>query len=434
MTDIETQSEKAKEAEQPQEGADPTLIRNLTDPGDATSRNYRYQHAYGVAILVAAKRGQRPYVAIWCEQHEDFLAERHDGMFDGFQIKTARPENGPWKLTDAEFSKSVGRFIDLVTEFDDRIAELFFVSNKDFDQVTPISQDARRRGRCPGLFLDHAKGCGTRADIGAPFDHAFDELQASCGCSPEQLMAVLHRMDLIRGPSRGEFDAALAHEHLSQLDDCRDLTADQLDEFRDNLVARVHRASSLQVTDPIRHLRALVRPQDGDPALAAKRVVVAEAILYRAEAPPAPGFRYPGPPTLQLGAGVKSGLLEQKLVQGGLEDQVGYMNDRALAAEYSLLEDVARRPESFPELLRQIEQKVHGELCEAHLRARLLSAPYGPAMLIDAQERLRRLATDDPKAVGGHAYDCLVGVAGLLTSDCRVWWSPRFPVNETANP
>ncbi|HEX8222786.1 MAG TPA: dsDNA nuclease domain-containing protein [Allosphingosinicella sp.] len=259
---------KGYSAQAPANSADPSHVRNWSDPGDATSRNYRYQHAYGVIIMVAAYRGLRPYVAIWCEHHEDFLAQRSDDVFDGYQVKTARPENGPWKLTDGELTKSIGRFIDLVEEFGDRIGNLFFVSNKDFDRVTPQSKNQRQRGRCPGLFVEHVKQCSARAEVAAPFDDAFDELQATCGCSPEQLLAVLHRMDLVLGPSRGEFDAAISNEHLAQLDGCRSLSADQLNEFRDDLVALVHRASSLHVTDPMRRgldlpSGSVVRCEDG---------------------------------------------------------------------------------------------------------------------------------------------------------------------------
>ena len=242
-------------------------MRNTTDPGDATGRNFRYQHAYGVMLMAAARRGQRPYVAIWCEHHEDFLAERTDGVFDGYQIKTSRPECGAWRLTDGELTKSIGRFIDLVAEFGDRIGELYFVSNTEFDEVTPASKDERRRGRCPRHFLCHVHGCPTRADVGAPFDSAFDELQATCGCEAGELLAVLHRMTLVLGPSRNECDATLSHEHLAPLDNCRTLNAAELDAFRDELVAVVHRASSLQVTDPIRHLRPLIAAQDTDPSL-----------------------------------------------------------------------------------------------------------------------------------------------------------------------
>lgn len=412
-------------------GPDPSQVRNMTDPGDATTRNYRYQHAYGVMIMVAAKRALRPYMAIWCEHHEDILAQRHDEVFDGYQIKTARPEGGPWKLTDGELIKSIGRFIDLVAEFGSAIGDLFFVSNKEFDRVTPQSKDARKRGRCPGLFLDHVKACSRREEIVAPFDSAFDELQATCGCSAEELLAVLHRLDLILGPSRSEFDAALSNEHLAKLQKCRALNAAALNAFRDDLVALVYRASSLQVTDPIRHLRSVVRPCDGDPALAAKKIIIDEALEYE-DVVGGVGFRFPGEPQLALGKSLSADVLKQKFVAGGLSEEIDYMNDRARAAEYNLLEDVARRPEAFPGLLRQIEQRVHGELSEAYLRARQHPVPYGAAMLIDSQNRLRRLAAEEAGQVGGHSYDCLIGVAGLLTSECRIWWSPRFPL-DTAN-
>jgi len=39
-------------------------------------------------------------------------------------------------------------------------------------------------------------------------------------------------------------------------------------------MAAIHRASSLQVTDAIRHLRALIDGQGPDPALVAKRLDV----------------------------------------------------------------------------------------------------------------------------------------------------------------
>jgi hypothetical protein len=81
-------------------------------------------------------------------------------------------------------------------------------------------------------------------------------------------------------------------------------------------------------------------------------------------------FRFPGAPRLELGVGVST-VLDQKLMAAGLEADIDYMRERALAAEYNLLEDVHRRPEGFSELLRQIEQRVHGELSEAHLSVTL---------------------------------------------------------------
>src|SRR4051794_4144319 len=81
----------------------------------------------------------------------------------------------------------------------------------------------------------HLRGCVAPSSLAAPFSDAFTELQAACGCDADQLFAVLQRVNLMVGPSRGEFDATLSHEHLGQLDDCRNLNPAQLDAFRDDL-------------------------------------------------------------------------------------------------------------------------------------------------------------------------------------------------------
>src|ERR1700676_1490749 len=96
---------KAKLNQQLNAQVSPVDVFDSTDPGDATLRNYRYKHTYCVMLLVSGKLEKHPYVAIWCEQHEDCLAERTDKTFDAYQIKTSRPENGAWKLNSLELMK-----------------------------------------------------------------------------------------------------------------------------------------------------------------------------------------------------------------------------------------------------------------------------------------------------------------------------------------
>src|SRR5208337_2359800 len=85
------------------------------DVGDETARNYRYQHSYGVILLASAWRGERPYAAIWCEHHEDILAERVDGRFDAWQVKTRQPELGAWTNRNPDFVNVIQRFAELFT-------------------------------------------------------------------------------------------------------------------------------------------------------------------------------------------------------------------------------------------------------------------------------------------------------------------------------
>jgi len=409
-------------------GLPPSQVRDADDPGDATQRNFRYQHAYGAILLIAGRRKLKPYQALWCEHHEDYLAQCDDGTFDAYQIKTSRPEIGAWTLTDTEVVSSIGRFLDLATQFPNHVLKFFFVSNTEPDSVGEV-QDQKRRGRCPVLMLRHLQSLSSPAEISEPFAEAFGRLRGSCGCSDEQLFQTLKRTDFILGPSRSDFDASLSHEHLGRLEECNGYSAVQLDNVRDGLIAMIFRASSLQVTDPIRHLNPLVTGlQLADPTLTAKRLTIAEIPLQASAHKGPASFVFPGDPKIALGAPRPSTVLKQKLEVAGLQEEVEYLSERERAAEYNLLEDANLRSDQYPALLRQIEEKIRGECQEAHLRTRSEDGLFGRSMMIEVQDRLKRLAAEDPAAVGHHPYDCLLGVAALLTSECSVWWSSRFPL------
>jgi hypothetical protein len=305
---------------------DPTRTLNAGDPGDRTLRNFRYQLLYGVILLAAASAGKRPYVAIWCEHYEDFLCERQDGTFDGIQVKTRQPEDGYWKITDEPFVKTIGRFVDLNRRLGSRASLFHFVSNAKCDEVTPENRDERRRARCPKHLLEHVRAARSPTTIAAPFKAVFDQIQAQCGCGADELFNVLRKTDIVHGPSREDIDASVANEHLGGLTGFDRLPPRALAEARDGFVAIVHRASSLQVTDPDRHLRGILDNNQRDPALAAKRLVVLETIIVQAAANGRPAFAFQDQPILTLGGSAETNtVLEQKLRRGGLADQIDYL-------------------------------------------------------------------------------------------------------------
>lgn len=400
-----------------------------SDPGDESERNFRYQHQYGVVLLAAVRRGSRDYLKIYCEHHEDLLCERADQLFDGWQIKTSTPENGAWTLKHKALVRSIGRFVDLFATHGAQIGKFFFASNADVDNVSVDVVDQKRRGRCPRLMLEHLRSLNDLADIASPFLEAFNELSSTLGVDRQALFDVLRRTEIVKGPSRGEFDASLAQEHLGGLKVCQAFTPLQLAQLRDELVARFHRAASLHVTDPERHVRGFFTGENEDPVIAAKRIVCADVTFAPPTTPPKT-FAYQGRPSLVLGGTRRTGVLEQKLVAGGLDDAVGYMTAREVAAEFSLLEEQARDPARAERQLLQIEEAVHGECLEAHFAAARDDASFGSVMLTDVNMRLRKLETDRRDLLGGQPYEVLVGVAAMLTRECRVWWSKRFPIQE----
>ena len=132
---------------------------------------------------------------------------------------------------------------------------------------------------------------------------------------------------------------------------------------------------------------------------------------------------------IQLGQPRRQTILEQKLTAGGLADQIDYMAERECSTERHLLEDVQRRPGT---LSRADEAnrtgRTRGMSRGSPSCATGPATPHGPAMMIDVQDRLRRIAREQTALIGDHTYECLIGMAGLLTHECVVWWSSRFPI------
>ncbi len=115
---------RAKRVDTEVSEAAPSELMDTDDVGDSTQRNFRYQHAYGVILLIGAALKKLPYIAIWCEHHEDILAEREDGRWDGFQVKTRKPELGEWDLNDNELCSAIDHLARLESKFSGRISAL----------------------------------------------------------------------------------------------------------------------------------------------------------------------------------------------------------------------------------------------------------------------------------------------------------------------
>ena len=393
------------------------------DPGDETQRNFRYQHAYGVILLTGAIIGQLPYSALWCEHHEDFLAEINDGQFDAYQIKTRKPEFGEWTLTHDPLRDSIRRFVYLDEKFPQQIRNFFFISNAEFSNSTAVT----KLTKSPLQLIEAVKRSEGIKFLDKQFNSSFEGLRSFCACSADSLWKVLRRLKLYKGPSRDGFDAELSHNYLPYVPGCESFSAVKLNSLRDELIQVVYKASSLQVSGPSYQLICASGDTMIDPVLQAKRIdIQAVGILIR-ETRPVP-FRYmPIVDRINLGTVNKSlAIMEKKMARGGILDQFEIMQRRAISAENYLLEFASARPEKFEPMINQIVNIVQAECDEARLSAKLNPEPIGPRMLNDVYARLKVVATNMPEIVEHQPYECLIGIAGIMTGECKIWWSDEF--------
>lgn len=400
----------------------PIASRDESDPGDQVIRKFRYQHAYGVILSIVMINKSRPYRAIWCEQHEDLLAEREDGCFDAVQVKTRKAETGTWNLTDEAFAKSVYRFIMLDSKFPGRIMRFYFVSNAEYSN----SDSKRSSHLSPVKLVGAIRSLANHCDLEGNRAKGFEALRSAIKCDADMLFSVLSRIELVVGPTENAFEDEICHTHLPNLADCQGLTPRSLAKVLNALISLVEIAADVKCADPMRHCVGITSSGEDDPVVLGKRILPAD-IFHAIRGACDLGVQYPSElATLNLNSGetVRS-VLKQKLERGGLWDQFEAMRRKTLIAEAALLE-VATRTAEGKQMVSQVENVVLSECAEARLRVSTLTNPLGPHMLIDVQDRLGRIARDAPAKVNYQPYEVLVGVAGLLTDACQVWWSDRF--------
>jgi hypothetical protein len=397
--------------------------RDQSDPGDEVLRKFRYQHAYGVVLSVGIVNDDLPYTALWCEQHEDFLAETKDGLFDAFQIKTRKPELGEWELNDEAVWKSIDRFVQLDLAYPGKIQFFKFVSNTHFSNSS--AKDREYLSPCKLLTgIQTASKCD---ELAGDVKKGFEWIKAKLEVDAHKLFAVLRRLDFIIGPTDRAFEEELAQRHIAALDECKSMNAASLARVREALIARIALASSLVANDPNRDWIGITYKLSEDPLLLAKRITREDIILSIRDAIQIPAFHFlPELASLQLGnTSDRLDTLRKKMFRGGLAARYETMRRRALTAEQELL-DIATRPSSGMSMCSQIENVVLTVCDDSNLRTSKAGEPFGPAMLIDVQDKLRFISETEPKRIYLQSYDFLVGVTGLLTAECKVWWSEQF--------
>lgn len=406
----------------------PVSRRDQSDPGDSTGQNFRYQYAYGVVLLIGTARGDRDYQAVWCEQHEDFLGEINPNLFDAFQIKTQQPENGWWQHNSEPYWKSIQRFVRLEQKYPGKFRNFYFVSN-----TRPLNTtDEHKIYQSPSKILSAVSNATGALELVGKEKEGFEYLckQASLqDGETDTLFNVLKRLIFIDGPDRVTFITALAHEHIPSVDGFTHLTAVQLDAVAEHLINLVASASSLGSQDPERFCVALGTGLD--PQLQHKRIDLPR-FLSVCQTLAQPDVAFPAElSTSPLGADTtKLDRFFKKLTQGGfVEDEVEAFRRQTILAHGRLLE-LATREADGGEFVRLIENLVLDECNAAKIAVSTDGQKYGKEMFLKLRQELQSIAQNQPRRVKRAPYEVLMGMAGLLTEDCTVWWSDKFDLTK----
>jgi hypothetical protein len=365
-----------------------------------------------------------PLEELYCEHHDDVVLRLKSGLFKAIQLKTRMVGGVPFKAGDSEVIASLRRFAILEAKFPGCFAVYQLASNVGFWHEKKNGSnleyvlDALRAGPGSSFTTLVKKIAGMKSAI----DHAV-------------VVATLLKVQLGVTPGLDDVESKL-REQLAQTSEFRGRRYDELKAASEGLRERILAASSLAGLSALPEYLVLCSdsPQSllDHHVIQSKRITkaVVSEVLNR-ELTSATLLRsYQLVPLVNLPTGMDK--MEIKMAAGGLTvSEIDHLKDLKFSTEYLLQEWLYKygneRAQQYYEHLRVV---VQGDCLAAQQSSQQAEGLYANKMLSDLRQRLRQRSSTPTAETPVCRQEHLLGMAGILTEDCKVWWSAEFDLPE----
>lgn len=401
------------------------------DRGDDTQERFRYQWAMGIVLLADGFAIDPPATALWCEYHDDFLLELDDGTFVAVQVKTDSSENARWRLSAEALIAAVTRFCVLEKLHGARIGGYEFCSNAPPYVPAATTTKVASLASSPIRLLEACRAVGDFGSLVEPDKSAFVTLLTKSGVDADTLFGVLLKLRFRLGPSLRDYDAAITTEVISALPGCSDLTRISARRLRESLMGVIQTACRVP-TEGIDGVLAYIS-SNGQPEVAIRGKCItlqsARAIINQLRKP---DFQF-----VDCGLGLsadgspgRASVLQRKMRNAYIGSQYEPLRWRMESAERRLMERAISHPDGFDAHATQVTASVLMVCKDAEAQAFRITDERQRGNHIYAQvlQELGTLADSKPHDVYHEPVSTLMGVAGMLSGECRFAWG--VPLDE----
>jgi Cap4 dsDNA endonuclease len=437
----------------------PDNVLSQSDPGDDVQRRFRYQATKAAMLALSLLDDEAQVEEVYCEHHEDVLVKKCGARFHGVQIKTRFDEAGPHKSTDEEIVTSIKRFVALERRFggtfdgytigsnagfwdDDKTVSslpylLSLIAAQDSDQLhSKVQAFIKKLFPEPKQIRTRRKKVAAANNDGAPQAENSNSSEADQRKEWEENVqlaeAVLRKLRVETLPSLRDMRQALI-AMLPRYPQVGDRLYSELDSIADNFIAEMLKAGSL-AQEPVRDRYLTIF--DNPDAIATSETIKGKRItkerlitLLQMVLSAEPSLRTDQPITLDnFPSGMST--LDLKMAAGGISiENISLAKDLKASTEYLLMKWLHKNGKAATDARYQhLRTLTRSECQEAYDRNQSDDRLFGPEMLNDVRGRLRARHTAHDVELFGSSYEHLMGMAGILTEDCTVWWSKPFPI------
>ena len=410
----------------------PGTILDTDDPGDETLSRYKYQCSAAAINCIRLILDASDVITVICENFEDILIERADGMFIGLQVKTRKLDLGPFTATEEVIIKSLRRFCETDKLFPGKFQKFDFSTNHGFWGKKENEMNLP-------WVLDALKKRGTTKNLTGknPTRKLVNSICKDTELKPDMVDQTLRKTIL---NSRMESIDGIDHRVREVLGQCpvsRDFPYSQVAKVAEEIVNMCFQASSKKPDGNMADLYAagadfsdIVEQQ----SLAGKCISKShvESIISAHSALCEPLQLSGLVPISSLPAHLA--VMIQKLDKGGLQSsRIDDMGDLVKSFQHLLFKWVAREgSEIAEERYQNLLMKVKLDCTEAQVFVESPDSQYAPQMYEELISRLRVRVADAHDDLHGCSTEHLIGAAGMLTQQCKAWWSPKFDIEEVS--
>jgi Cap4 dsDNA endonuclease len=414
----------------------PDQILDNEDPGDDVSLRFRYQHCHAAILALRMIVPGYDVEEIICENHEDILVRRKDGLFVAVQVKTRDLTQPPFKAKDEQIIKALARFVRLNILFPGSFATFELLTNHVFwegeetdNNLLFLLNSLKARGSVKGLKKER------------PLRLWVARISADCGSNEDAVVAALlktvctSKVDTVESVKRDVVDALAECPGMGESPYASlRVMAGRLIEFACEASTKSKGSSVLALYQPGGDLQALICHQQ----LEAKRIrksdvetIIKDALESKFETLCVDDFA----PATDLPKTLS--VLYQKLERGALEtERVQQFEDLVRSVEALYLKWVDRYgTEEANRRMNDLKNIVQFDCTEAKVAAAKPSdEPYASAMYAALYKMVSTRCANNPDTVYKCRPEHLLGAAGILTQECKVWWSEKFKLAGTDHP
>ncbi len=414
----------------------PNTKVDTKDPGDIVQNRFRFQAAFAGYTSLRLLGNNSEYECVYCEQLEDVLVKLKNGLFTGIQVKTKDKSQGPFRFNDDEIMQSIKRFVKHELEFPDSFSNYIISTNAGFTSGT--NDDNLK------LILETVKKhkASTKCLKELDFSQKLEKLSKLANCKKSLSLSVLNKLGVIDWADLDNYKTILAHD-IGVITGNAHQPSFILEAIAEELITLTSKAAcrSTDLTEPS-YYKLLRAPEAAisDSVLANKRISLdmVDACLNK-HLHSVITLQSIGPsPILLKPKGTK--IMEIKMKEGCVSaENIELMKDNNYSARrlfigwlYKWGKTEAERQADHLSLLVRNDCQEAKDSAENEASKRGAAA-YGAEMLQDIRERLRKSHSTLLSGYEDLQYPHLLGIAGVLTEECKLWWSKQFPIEKQEN-